>query len=212
MSVPNPMPSACTPIRLISVSNSQRASYSRKPVALTIGSDSYAYVLGDSAGFGAGNIGASDRRCRRKAHSPAAARPQSLEYRVPPAKAHGLTIYSRPTLLGPYDVTNYDPTFTAVFTNKTDCALSRRRAPAWRLGHGGVARRRTHDVKIDRVEIRPAQPGIGRYEGGRVRVQGRRHRGWHWHPVGHFTSFDPIVPNQVGVRCVTGDRAGPRTW
>ena len=26
---------------------------------------------------------------------------------------------------------------------------------------------------------------------------------------GHFTSFDPIVPNQVGVRCVTGDRAGP---
>src|SRR5262249_9262749 len=134
MSVPNPMPSACTPIRLISFSNSQRASYSRKPVALTIGSDSYAYVLGDSAGFGAGNIGASDRRCRRKAHSPAAARPQSLEYRVPPAKAHGLTIYSPPTLLGPYDVTNYDPTFTAVFTNKTDCALSRRRAPAWRLG------------------------------------------------------------------------------
>ena len=34
------MPSAWMPIRLISFPNSQRASYSRKPVALTIGSDS----------------------------------------------------------------------------------------------------------------------------------------------------------------------------
>ena len=34
------MPSACTPIKLISLPNSQRASYSRKPVAFTIGSDS----------------------------------------------------------------------------------------------------------------------------------------------------------------------------
>src|SRR5229473_3137207 len=30
MSVPRPMPSACTPIKLISLPNSQRASYSRK--------------------------------------------------------------------------------------------------------------------------------------------------------------------------------------
>jgi hypothetical protein len=40
ISVPSPMPSACTPIKLISLPNSQRASYSRKPVGFTIGSDS----------------------------------------------------------------------------------------------------------------------------------------------------------------------------
>src|SRR5262245_65073949 len=56
------MPSACTPIRLISLLNSQRASYSRKPVAFTIGSDSKADVLGRSTAFGFGNIRASSER------------------------------------------------------------------------------------------------------------------------------------------------------
>ena len=41
---------------MISLPNSQRASYSRKPVGLTIGSDSYAYVFGFNRGFGLGNI------------------------------------------------------------------------------------------------------------------------------------------------------------
>src|SRR6516164_5018050 len=50
------MPSACTPIRLISLLNSQRASYSRNPVAFTIGSDSKAEVLGRSTDFGFGNM------------------------------------------------------------------------------------------------------------------------------------------------------------
>src|SRR5215813_6479486 len=59
ISVPSPMPSACTPIRLISLLNSQRASYSRNPVAFTIGSDSKADVLGRSTAFGFGNIRAS---------------------------------------------------------------------------------------------------------------------------------------------------------
>src|ERR1700736_2773285 len=53
------MPSACTPIRLISVLNSQRASYSRKPVAFTIGSDSKGEVFGNNCGFGFGNIQAA---------------------------------------------------------------------------------------------------------------------------------------------------------
>ncbi len=41
ISVPSPMPSASMPIRLISFSSSQRASYSRKPVGFTSGLDSY---------------------------------------------------------------------------------------------------------------------------------------------------------------------------
>src|SRR6185312_8436634 len=56
INVPSPMPSAWMPIKLISLPNSQRASYSRKPVAFTIGSDSYAYVFGLSAAFGLGNM------------------------------------------------------------------------------------------------------------------------------------------------------------
>src|SRR5262249_1765865 len=66
------MPSACTPIRLISLPNSQRASYSRKPVAFTIGPDSYAYVLGSNSGLGVGNIGGLARRECARAHSPSA--------------------------------------------------------------------------------------------------------------------------------------------
>src|SRR3954454_20548321 len=50
------MPSAWIPIRLISLPNSERASYSRKPVAFTIGSDSYAKVFGTRADFGLGTI------------------------------------------------------------------------------------------------------------------------------------------------------------
>src|SRR3954464_2434576 len=56
-SVPSPMPSACTPIRLISCGNSQRASYSRKPVGLTSGDCSNAKVLGVSRETGLGTIG-----------------------------------------------------------------------------------------------------------------------------------------------------------
>src|SRR3954452_8701686 len=62
MSVPSPMPSACTPMRLISSPSSQRASYSRNPVGFTSGSDSYAYVFGFSAAFGLGNIWSSTVR------------------------------------------------------------------------------------------------------------------------------------------------------
>ena len=61
MSVPRPSPNASTPIRLISLPNSQRASYSRKPVGFTIGSDSYAYVFGFKCGLGLGNMRASGR-------------------------------------------------------------------------------------------------------------------------------------------------------
>src|SRR6266852_5189726 len=50
------MPSAWMPIRLISLLSNQRASYSRKPVAFTIGSDSKAEVLGTSTDLGFGNI------------------------------------------------------------------------------------------------------------------------------------------------------------
>src|ERR1700733_7753064 len=61
-----PSPSAWTPIRLISFSNSQRASYSRKPVGFTIGCDSNAYVLGESLGSGLGNtVGLSGWTGRR---------------------------------------------------------------------------------------------------------------------------------------------------
>src|SRR3954462_15013834 len=55
-SAPNPMPSACTPMRLISCGNSQRASYSRKPVGFTSGKDSNSKVLAASAGLGCGNM------------------------------------------------------------------------------------------------------------------------------------------------------------
>ena len=44
------------PIRLISFPNSQRASYSRKPVGFTIGRDSYSAVFGDRTGSGFGNM------------------------------------------------------------------------------------------------------------------------------------------------------------
>src|SRR5215831_11097359 len=83
MSVPNPMPSACAPIRLISFSNSHRASYSRNPVALTMGSDSKAYVLGERAGFGAGNIGTSDWHCGAK----------HIAHRPPGRKAFGIRVH-----------------------------------------------------------------------------------------------------------------------
>src|SRR5947209_7320266 len=50
------MPSACTPIRLISLPNSQRASYSRNPVGFTIGADSKAWLFGARKGCGLGNM------------------------------------------------------------------------------------------------------------------------------------------------------------
>src|ERR1700733_7020728 len=78
----SPSPSAWTPIRLISFSNSQRASYSRKPVGFTIGRDSNAYVLGESLGSGLGNKG----RPRRLDVDDAAAGRRGLRGRFHPTQ------------------------------------------------------------------------------------------------------------------------------
>ncbi len=47
---------ALRPIRLISVGNSQRASYSRKPVGLTSGSRSKSAVFGFKSARGLGSM------------------------------------------------------------------------------------------------------------------------------------------------------------
>src|SRR6478735_70325 len=50
------------PMRLISFSKSQRASYSRNPVGFTRGKDSYSKVFGERAVCGLGNMVHPDRR------------------------------------------------------------------------------------------------------------------------------------------------------
>jgi len=79
----------------------------------------------------------------------------------------------------------------------------------------GAGRRRGAFV-IERATLRSTASkstgpaGIGRYEGGRVRVQANGIAAGNRRKV--ISRVSPqIVPNEVGVRCVTGDTRGPRT-
>ena len=74
---------------------------------------------------------------------------------------YGLTIpiNTQCTLLGPYDIPNYDSEFTAVFTNKTDRHAGARRGPAaWRLRQRAAARHRGEGARHRSRRDPEAQP------------------------------------------------------